>query len=549
MRNTIYRIAFACLASLVIFACQQVTPVQFEVDTENITIGPEGGVKIVKVSSADNWIATVQEPWITISPANGVGSVDCRVIIDSALAVNKREAIIRINNQATDERKDFKVIQNGFDYQIVVSEPEVNIASYASLENRQFDVKVKSNVPFEVELPEGAESWLSYTLPELVLDRGARPREVSVQFKWGVNFNPSERDAVIKFNPKDSQMTPAIKHDLKIQQEAAEEIEIGVKGDSLALIAINRALGCWTEFETSEKLEFWDGVKVWESGENKGRVRSAEFFMFGTKEGIPFQVKYLTAAEELYFYSNTNTFLYSLDPGEHICELTQLRKLTIGAYGLTTLPENFKNLRNLEYLDLSSNNFQKVPEVLTPENFPNLTALIMNACQRNTISDLSNTTRKDFGGFFEETDVDADGNRSFPKRLLKWSNLDTLRLSVNYFEGVMPDLEDDPDFPKWTAEEVNACDTLPAILIGKPKVLPNTDLFAVNLNRLYGTIPDWLLYHPKLDLWYPFSLVFFQEGKASDGTRAGFDNEPANLDYYYEHYVNKQWNPANTNVQ
>lgn len=549
MRNTIYRIAFACLASLVIFACQQVTPVQFEVDTENITIGPEGGVKIVKVKSADRWIATVQEPWLTISPANGVGSVDCRVIIDSALAVNQREAIIRINNQATDERMDFKVVQNGFDYQIVLSEPEVNIASYASLEEREFDVKVKSNVPFDVELPEGADSWLSYTLPELVLDRGVRPREVAVHFKWGVNFNPTSRDAVIKFNPKDSQVTPAIKNDLKINQEAAEEIEIGVKGDSLALIAINRALGCWTEFETSERLEFWDGVKVWESGENKGRVRSAEFFMFGTKEGIPFQVKYLTAAEELYFFSNTNTFLLSLDPGEHICELTQLKKLTIGAYGLTTLPDSFKNLSNLEYLDLSSNNFQTVPEVLTPENFPNLTALILNACQRHTIADLSNTTKTNFGGLFEESDVDADGNKSFPKRLLKWSKLDTLRLSVNYLEGTLPDLENDPDFPKWTAEEVNACDTLPEILIGKPKVLPDTDLFAINLNRLYGSAPDWLLYHPKLDLWYPFSLVFFQEGKASNGTRAGFDNEPANLDYYYEHYVNKQWNPANTNVE
>lgn len=549
MRNTIYRIAFACLASLVIFACQQVTPVQFEVDTENITIGPEGGVKIVKVKSADRWIATVQEPWLTISPANGVGSVDCRVIIDSALAVNQREAIIRINNQVTDERMDFKVVQNGFDYQIVLSEPEVNIASYASLEEREFDVKVKSNVPFDVELPEGADSWLSYTLPELVLDRGVRPREVAVHFKWGVNFNPTSRDAVIKFNPKDSQVTPAIKNDLKINQEAAEEIEIGVKGDSLALIAINRALGCWTEFETSERLEFWDGVKVWESGENKGRVRSAEFFMFGTKEGIPFQVKYLTAAEELYFFSNTNTFLLSLDPGEHICELTQLKKLTIGAYGLTTLPDSFKNLSNLEYLDLSSNNFQTVPEVLTPENFPNLTALILNACQRHTIADLSNTTKTNFGGLFEEADVDADGNKSFPKRLLKWSKLDTLRLSVNYLEGTLPDLENDPDFPKWTAEEVNACDTLPEILIGKPKVLPDTDLFAINLNRLYGSAPDWLLYHPKLDLWYPFSLVFFQEGKASNGTRAGFDNEPANLDYYYEHYVNKQWNPANTNVE
>lgn len=549
MRNTIYRIAFACLASLVIFACQQVTPVQFEVDTENITIGPEGGVKIVKIKSADRWIATVQEPWLTISPANGVGSVDCRVIIDSALAVNQREAIIRINNQATDERMDFKVVQNGFDYQIVLSEPEVNIASYASLEEREFDVKVKSNVPFDVELPEGADSWLSYTLPELVLDRGVRPREVAVHFKWGVNFNPTSRDAVIKFNPKDSQVTPAIKNDLKINQEAAEEIEIGVKGDSLALIAINRALGCWTEFETSERLEFWDGVKVWESGENKGRVRSAEFFMFGTKEGIPFQVKYLTAAEELYFFSNTNTFLLSLDPGEHICELTQLKKLTIGAYGLTTLPDSFKNLNNLEYLDLSSNNFQTVPEVLTPENFPNLTALILNACQRHTIADLSNTTKTNFGGLFEEADVDADGNKSFPKRLLKWSKLDTLRLSVNYLEGILPDLENDPDFPKWTAEEVNACDTLPEILIGKPKVLPDTDLFAINLNRLYGSAPDWLLYHPKLDLWYPFSLVFFQEGNASNGTRAGFDNEPANLDYYYEHYVNKQWNPANTNVE
>lgn len=549
MRNTIYRIAFACLASLVIFACQQVTPVQFEVDTENITIGPEGGVKIVKIKSADRWIATVQEPWLTVSPANGVGSVDCRVIVDSALAVNQREATIRINNQATDERMDFKVVQNGFDYQIVLSEPEVNIASYASLEEREFDVKVKSNVPFDVELPEGADSWLSYTLPELVLDRGVRPREVAVHFKWGVNFNPTSRDAVIKFNPKDSQVTPAIKNDLKINQEAAEEIEIGVKGDSLALIAINRALGCWTEFETSERLEFWDGVKVWESGENKGRVRSAEFFMFGTKEGIPFQVKYLTAAEELYFFSNTNTFLLSLDPGEHICELTQLKKLTIGAYGLTTLPDSFKNLSNLEYLDLSSNNFQTVPEVLTPENFPNLTALILNACQRHTIADLSNTTKTNFGGLFEEVDVDADGNKSFPKRLLKWSKLDTLRLSVNYLEGTLPDLENDPDFPKWTAEEVNACDTLPEILIGKPKVLPDTDLFAINLNRLYGSAPDWLLYHPKLDLWYPFSLVFFQEGKASNGTRAGFDNEPANLDYYYEHYVNKQWNPANTNVE
>ena len=545
MNNTIYRIALICTALFAVLSCNQPVPVDFELDTDVIEIGPAGGVKKVNVSSADNWIATVQVPWITVSPANGVGTAECSIIIDSALASNQREAVVRIENLATNDRKDFTVKQNGFDYQIVLAEKEVNLESYAPLEDRKFDVKVKSNVPFEVVLPEGADQWLSYTKPELNLDRGARPREVTVKFEWNINFKTDQRNALVKFNPVDPDKASAQKDELNVTQKPADEIEIGVKGDSLALIAINRALGCWSEFETSERMEFWNGVEVWKSGENKGRVKKAEFFMFGTKEGIPFQVKYLTAAEELYFFSNTNTFLYSLDPGEHICELTQLRKLTIGAYGLTTLPESFKNLKNLEYLDLSSNNFQSVPSVLTPENFPNLTALILNACQRTTIYDLSNTNKTEYGGLCEDVDVDEDGNKYFPKRFLRWDKLDTLRLSVNYLEGQIPDLNDDMSFPRWTAEEVHACDTLPEILIGLPKVMPDTDLFAINLNRLYGTLPDWLLYHPKLDLWYPTSLVFFQEGTASDGTLAKFSNEPANLDYYYEHYVNKKYNPSN----
>ena len=137
-------------------------------------------------------------------------------------------------------RKDFKVKQNGFEYQIVLDKPEVNIASYATLEERNFKVKVKSNLPFSVELPEAAESWLSYEMSELKLDRGARPREVEVRFKWNTNFNPNSRDAVISFNPVNPDQVPAVKDDLNIKQEAAEEIEIGVKGDSLALIHQSR---------------------------------------------------------------------------------------------------------------------------------------------------------------------------------------------------------------------------------------------------------------------------------------------------------------------
>ena len=543
MNKTIYRFALLCAALISVLSCVDEPAVEFGLDADVIEIGPEGGVQVVNISSSDNWIATVQEPWVTVSPANGVGSVECSIAIDSALAVTTREAVVRIENQVTKDRKEFTVRQEGFTYQITLDNPEVNIANYAKLNERNFEVKVKTNVPFKVEFTQGSE-WLSYKKPVFNFDRGARPREVTVKFEWNININPDQREATVRFSPEDADVTLAVKDDLKVSQKAAEAIEIGVKGDSLALIAIHQALGSWNELDTSERMEFWDGVEVWTSGENKGRVKSAEFYMFGTKEGLPFQVKYLTAAEELYFFGNTNTFLLSIDPGEHICELENLRKLTIGAYGLSSLPASFKKLKNLEYLDLSGNNFQTLPAVLTPENFPKLTALIMNSCTRNTIYDLSNTIKTNFGGLFDEADVDESGNKVFPKRLLMWDNLDTLRLSVNYLEGIIPDFENDPDFPRWTEEEVSACDTLPSILVGMPKILPNTDLFAINLNRLHGTLPDWLLYHPKLDLWYPTSLVFMQEGKTSYGTSAGFVNEPANLDYYYEHYTRKKYNPA-----
>ena len=549
MNKNMFRILSVALAAGFMVACVDAPEIDFNIDSSLIEVGPEGGVKTINVESSDNWVATVQVPWITVSPANGKGSVECRVMIDSALAVTPRETKVRIENLVTGERMDFNVKQEGFPYEISIDKPELTVESYKELADRNFTVKVRTNVRFAVELDEEAKKWISYEQPEVNLDRGARPREVPVKFKWEVNFNQDHRSSVIKFKALDEQIAETVSNQLELRQNAAEKIEIGVKGDSLSLIAINRALGCWTPLETSEKMEFWEGVEVWQSGPNKGRVKKAEFFLFNTKEGIPFQVKYLTAAEELYFYSNVNTFLLSLDPGEHICELTNLRKLTIGAYGLSTLPESFKNLKNLEYLDISGNNFQKIPEVLSEENFPKLTALIMNSCKRNSIYDLSNTNKTNFGGLFDESDVDDKGNKSFPKRLLKWNKLDTLRISVNYIEGVIPDLMDDPQFPKWTAEEVAACDTLPDRLIGLPKVLADTDLFAINLNNLHGNIPDWLLYHPKLDLWYPTALVFPQEGKTSYGTSAGFDNVPANMDYYYDVYVNKKYNPANNSEE
>ena len=528
--------------SELVFGVKDVDGVSLENGT--LTVGPEGGRRVITITSSEKWVAETQFPWITVSPANGVGSTDCEIIVDSALvALESRQGAIRFKTMESDKSQKFTVNQSGFDLILNPAKTSIELESYAELEDRKFTIVVNTNVPFTVEAPKFEDKpWIEYKVSELVLDRKDRPRNARVNFTWELNPTQSARQAEFKLIPSDPSMEARV---IAISQKPADEIEIGVRGDSLALLAISRVLGCWREFDTAEKMENWDGVTVHKSGPNKGRVRSAQFYLFGTKEPLPFQVKYLTAAEELYFYSNENSFRYSLSTGKHICELTQLRKLTIGAYGLTELPDEFANLKNLEYLDISGNNFEEIPAVLSPENLPNLTALIINANQRNVTNDLFNNYKENSGGLINECPLREDGTREFPRRLLKWNNLDTLRLSVNYLQGTIPDLMDDPDFPKWTAEEVNACDTLPAKLIGLPKVLPDTDFLAINLNRLHGELPDWLLYHPKLDLWYPFQLIFLQEGKDREGNVAGFSNEPANLNYYYEEYKNKKYNPNN----
>ena len=512
------------------------------VDGDAIEIGAEGGTRNIKVTADDAWIATTNDPWITISPANGRGSAQCRIIIASALRNEPRQGIVRIQNQNDwEERRDITVSQDGYDYAITLDDKEINVSNYAAYDDRSFDVRVKTNVDFDIEIPEEAQAWLTAGDYKVELDRGLRPREVTVRFNWGINSRDIERNAVVKFRPKD-EVTLARQDELSVNQNAAEPIEEDTRaGDSVALLAIARSLNMWESWETNEKMDNWDNVVLWEEGmdgytpEKAGRVKFARFSTFGTKEGLPFEVQYLTAADELVFFSNTNWTTFDLSTGEYITKLGQLRRLTISGYGLVDLDPDFKNLKNLESLDISVNNFEKIPEVLTKENFPKLHALYLNTCQRGVIYDLSNTTTTHFGGLFEETDQ----TREFPRRLLEWDNLDTLTLSVNYLQGRIPDMKDYAQ--KYTQADISAADSLPQALVGTPKVLPNIKRFSINLNRLTGELPEWLLHHPALDWMDPFTLVFTQEGKDQDGKLAGFTNEPVNLDEYYRFYEGKKY--------
>jgi hypothetical protein len=550
----LYSKLFLLALALLSLSCMKEQVVDFTLDTDVLEIGPEGGVHTLNVNVGESWVASTQQPWITVSPANGRGSVECKVLIDSTLKWNEsREGEVFITTRSSESRS-FKIVQKGYDYQIVMNNPEpVRIADYADYGKRSFQVRIKANVDFKVKIPSDAESWLKYKKSNLVLDRNARPREVVVDFDWETSYVPFERIAKVQFEPvKTVQMG---RHDtLNIVQKAAPEIEIGtVRGDSLAILAIHRALGVWDPLETSERLENWSGIKVWKTkDERNGRVRSASFSAFTTKEPLPYVVQYLTAAEELSFYGNTNTFLLNnLDCGPYICKLTQLKRLRIGAYGLCSVHEDIKNLKNLEYLSLESNNFQRIPEVLTPENFPNLRALMLNGNVRYTVRDLGNDKRENIGGF-----VDEEG---FPVRLLTWNKLDTLCLSYNYLQGELPSDEQIDSIllaahgkvDYWRSNDPCIKDSIAVDNTfyedhDIAKVMPSTIALSINLNRLYGELPQWLLYHPKLDLWIPESLVWFQDGVARNHTPAGFSNAPTNMKYYYDElFIYKKNNPKN----
>ena len=530
-------IIFLSLFALAV-GCQSDPTDVFTTEGIEFDVEATGGTVSRTIKSNARWIASTDNAWITVSPANGRGTTECKFIVDSALTTTARRGVVRIENLDTWEQKEVVINQKGFDYSIEVENGEVELANYDRIDARWFDVTVRSNVDFDVEIPDDAV-WLKSSRHTLDLNRGARPRTTTVRFNWDINTMPSERLAQVVFRPK-SDVTLARQDGVKVSQQAAEPIIPDTRaGDSVALLSISRTLQTMATWDASQPMTMWNDVVLWEEGmdgctaENVGRVRKANFYFFNIKEPLPYAIKYLTAADEIYIFGNTNTFLLNLELGDDIAELTQLKRLTIGSYGLISLPQSLSALKNLEYLDLGSNNFQKVPEVLTKQNFPALRTLILNANQRHFVTDLSNVVKDDLGGFIDE--------ESFPERLLKW-DLDTLIVSVNYLQGQLPTFEDDDTVPCYTQEEINAVDSLPQILVDRKikKVMPSCKRLSINHNRLYGKLPDWLLYHPALDLWMPQVLVFPQEGRAKNGTLAVFDNEPASMDYYYDAYTTKK---------
>lgn len=461
------------------------------VDKEEIIVGPEGGIEKLAVSSDYEWVANASKPWVTVSPANGSGMAECSLAIDTTLENTARTAQIRFSLEGR-EPKIITITQFGFGKQIVLKEPDIEIENSASYDKRYFEATISTNVNFKidktvdyafadagtmteeekVEMEPERANWL--TMPkdnDLVvnLDRKARPRTIKVRFRWEMNTAPFTRVAKIRLLPQNPEEDQLVDKDgnaveavyLTVTQKPAMKIEDNRSGDSLAIITINQKIQSMSAFDTSENMQNWENVTLWEATDKTlpepeavGRVRSVKLAMFNMKDGetLPKEVRYLRYLESFTIQSNENRQTRNVSLCEEITELKYLKELIVNSYGLTELPESFIKLggkvesgyQGLEILDLGSNNFaslSKITDVINQENFPKLTSLDLGGCRRtDIIQDLSELSGSQYNG----KEVGLHVNLNMPEdkeafmKLLTWDKLVDLSFTYNFIEGKLP---------------------------------------------------------------------------------------------------------------
>ena len=518
----------------------------FSADISTIEAKAEGGEYGVAIRSSKEWTAVADAPWVMISPANGRGEVKCTIKIDSTLVSDIRSTQIRFSS-AGEMLQNVTVSQAGFGRSVEAESSEYNINASASRADRWFNIDLMANVEFDIvaEYDDQGE-WLTIDDYTLNLDRGARPRATQLKVEWKMNSEPEERVARLHITARDGQALSS-PTTITIRQGAAPLIEDNRQGDSLAVVTIFEKLECWSDsaISTTESMHRWESVRLWEATDKNlpeaaaiGRVRDLDLSYFNTEEGIPTEIRHLKYLETLSLFGNVNTMLKSIDMGEEVCSLAYLKALRVAAFGLVSLPDNFTLLGDsLEELDINSNNFTSIPEVLTPENFPHLRSLNLGSNRRSYINDLRNaSTLNSAIGIHTNAMTEND-----VRRLLLWESLEELTLSYNYIEGRLPDFRAGEEGVRaYSAADVaERGDTLNwAIESGLPRILPNMRSLKINLNFFTGDIPDWLLYHPRLLEWAPEVLIFPQQdhGIDSEGNNVGFGNEPTSREYYFQKY-------------
>lgn len=462
------------------------------IDKEQIEIAAEGGSEQLAIAASQNWVANVDEPWLMLTPANGVGSTTATVVVDSTLMNGRRTTdIVFIGDNG--QRRTVSVKQFGYGKQIDIKEPTVEIENSESYDKRAFESLISANVEckigkieysFEGDMTDAekaeneSEGWLLNSKDEdkltgtnlgIVLDRKARPRTVNFKFRWAMNVVPAVRVAKVHLVPVkaedqlvDADGNPTDDVILTVRQKAAPKIEDNRAGDSLSVIMINQKLGSIATFDSSDNMRNWSGVTLWEATdafvkdhpEALGRVRSVKFSMFNLKSGetLPKEVGNLKFLESFSVAANENNQIREVELGDEICSLKYLKNLTVQAYGLTQLPASFVHLgKSLETLNLVSNNFNKLSDItniVNEKNFPKLRNLILYAQRRtDVVTNIASLGEKNASGVYVYNNYPiglygkiskGTSDRQALLKLLTWEKLNSLELSYCFLEGELP---------------------------------------------------------------------------------------------------------------
>ena len=506
-------------------------------DKEVIAVAPQGGTEQIAIAASQDWVANTSEPWLMLSPANGVGSVEGTIKVDSTLS-NKLRSTELCFQGANGQSRKLTITQFGYGKQIFLKDPVVEIENSGSYDKRAFESLISANVEckigkieysFEGDLTDAEkvendserEGWLLNSKDEdklkgtnlgIVLDRKYRPRTVNFKFRWAMNVVPAVRVAKVHLVPVkaedelvDADGKPIDDVILTVRQKAAPKIEDNRAGDSLSVIMINQKLGSIATFDSSDNMRNWSGVTLWEATDDfvkthpeaLGRVRSVKFSMFNLKSGetLPKEVGNLKFLESFSVAANENNQIREVKLGDDICSLKYLKNLTVQAYGLTQLPASFVKLgKSLESLNLVSNNFNKlsdITDIVNEKNFPKLRNLILYAQRRtDVVTNIASLGEMNASGVYVYNNypiglygkVNAGtADRQALLKLLTWDKLNTLELSYCFLEGELP-----------TDEEMT--EALEAA--GKATRYSKSD-FSTNkkdyLDKLVGDTCKWLL--------------------------------------------------------
>lgn len=521
-----YAALLLCMLTFAVTSCKdddEVAITGLSLNEETLYFTADGGTYTIQLSAGQEWTVSSDREWCMVSPANGYGSTDCEIRVDSSYLYQERSA--HLNFRCGSYNRQLTISQLGYEKVIKLEKEELEVADFTDYDEMFEEINVVSNVKYDIDIEyadQAQADWVKVTREEREAESIPRPTKVRIDYEL---YTSSDKDrvATIVFRQTDAKEgeTPVVSR-LTLRQTKAQEIISSREGDSLALLAISRIMHCYINWDASQSMIYWPNITMEEveytnqEGQKveEMRVTGARFTVFSTSNSIPYQIRKLDQLRTLVFTGNENSQLKRIKLEDDVTYLPHLRYLGLVGFGVTELPERMKEMTELEQLELSGNNLTEIPLDIITE--------LSNNHKLEYVSLSNNRVRDVYGRLNDYADVrDTMGlHGNIPEGLFRLSKLRYLSLSYNYFEGELPDL----------GYDASQYATLEEKIANNP-ILPDMEHLAINLNFFTGRIPDWILYHKHLRCWDAYTLVFNQQenGKNSEGKSVGFTNEPSSV--------------------